>query len=109
MTTLQQAQALLIEMSPVEKVQLLQMIARDLGETTFGVESTLGICGGNPRIAGTRIPIWALAHYRTLGMRDEAILAAFPTLRAKDLSNAWAYYRSHKSQIESQIVSNEIR
>lgn len=107
MTTLQKAEALLTEMSPVEKVQLLQLIAQDLRDTTFGIESTPGICGGNPRISGTRIPVWTLVHYRKLGMEDEAILGAFPTLRAKDLGNAWAYYQAHEQEIEEQIADNE--
>lgn len=43
MTTLQQAEQLLFEMSPTEKLQLLQLIARDLDGTTPGIVSTPGI------------------------------------------------------------------
>jgi uncharacterized protein (DUF433 family) len=35
------------------------------------------------------------------------LLRAYPTLRAEDLANAWAYYRSHRDEIEQQIVENE--
>lgn len=107
MTILQQAEQLLFEMSPAEKVQLLELIARDLSGGTRGIESTPGICGGDPRIAGTRIPVWALIQYKNLGMSEAELLRAYPTLRAEDLANAWAYYRAHKSDIDAQILENE--
>ena len=107
MTTLQQAEKLLFEMSSTEKLQLPQLIARDLGGITSGVESTPDICGGDPRIVGTRIPVWALVQYKKLGATEADILRAYPTLRAEDLTNAWAYCRSNKSAIEEQILENE--
>ena len=107
MTTLQQAEQLLFEMSPTEKLQLLQLIARDLGSATPGVESTPGICGGEARIAGTRIPVWVLVQFRKLGTSEAEILRAYPTLRAEDLANAWAYYRANKALVEEQILENE--
>ncbi len=107
MTTLQQAEQLLFEMSPTEKLQLLQLIARDLGGATPGVESTPGICGGDPRIAGTRIPVWVLVQFKKLGTSEAELLRAYPTLRAEDLTNAWAYYRANKPAIEAQILENE--
>ena len=48
-----------------------QLLAR-LGS---GIESTAGVCGGDPRIAGTRIPVWTLEHYRRLGLTEAQILA----------------------------------
>lgn len=107
MTTLQQAEQLLSQMSATEKVQLLQWIARDLSGATPGIESTPGICGGEPRIVGTRIPVWALVQFHKLGSSEADILRAYPTLRAEDLTNAWAYYRAHKVEIDEQIRENE--
>jgi uncharacterized protein (DUF433 family) len=108
MSNLQQAEQLLSEMSPAEKIQLLQLIARDLSGINPGIESTPGICGGAPRIVGTRIPVWALVQYKKLGATEADILRAYPTLRAEDLTNAWAYYRAHKAAIEEQIRENEM-
>ncbi len=107
MTALKQAEQLLLEMSPDEKLQLLQWIARDLSGTAPGIEHSSGICGGNARIAGTRIPIWTLVQYQKLGANEADLLRAFPTLRAENLANAWAYYRTHKDEIEQQILENE--
>ena len=72
-----------------------------------GIESTPGVCGGDPRIAGTRIPVWTLEHYRRLGLTEAQILGAFPTLRAADLVNAWIYVADHPDEIERHIRENE--
>jgi uncharacterized protein (DUF433 family) len=71
-----------------------------------GIESTPGVCGGDARIAGSRIPVWTLEHYRRLGLTEAQILAAFPTLRATDLVNAWSYVARHTDEIDRQIYEN---
>jgi len=53
------------------------------------------VCGGDARIAKTRIPIWSLVNYRILGATDVRILQDFPHLSAADLANAWAYAEAH--------------
>jgi uncharacterized protein (DUF433 family) len=80
-----------------------QLLAR-LGS---GIESTPGVCGGDPRIVGTRIPVWTLEHYRRLGLTEARILDAFPTLRAADLVNAWSYVADHPDEIERAIREDE--
>lgn len=107
MSIMQKAEQLLAEMSPAEKVQLLQLIAHDLSDDTPGIEKTPGIVGGVPRIAGTRIPVWTLVQYRQLGASEAELLQSYPTLRAGDLANAWAYFRTHREEIERQIAENE--
>lgn len=107
MSSLQQVRELLSEMSAQEKIQLLRWIANDLSDSSTGVERTPGICGGAPRIAGTRIPIWSLVQYRNIGASEIDILRAFPALRAEDLANAWDFYRNHKREIDEQIRVNE--
>ena len=80
-----------------------QLLAR-LGS---GIESTPGVCGGDPRIAGTRIPVWVLEQYRRLGTTEAELLASYPGLRAADLVNAWTYVAVHRAEIEGQISENE--
>ena len=72
-----------------------------------GIERTPGVCGGEPCIARTRIPVWLLVHARKLGVSDEELLHDYPSLRPDDLANAFAYYRAHRDEIERQIVGNE--
>lgn len=107
MNTLQEAEKLLSVMTRAEKAQLLQWVVRDLGDAFPGVESTAGVCGGVPCIVRTRIPVWVLEQYRRLGASEADLLRAYPTLRAEDLTNAWAYVRSHRDEIEQQIHENE--
>ena len=56
-----------------------------------GVESTLGICGGDPCIVQTRIPVWLREKFRRLGVSESDLLATYPTLRAEDLANVCGY------------------
>jgi uncharacterized protein (DUF433 family) len=35
------------------------------------------------------------------------LLRAYPSLRAEDLANTWAYVRSHRDEIVTQIRDNE--
>lgn len=72
-----------------------------------GIESTPGVCGGEPRITGTRIPVWTLEQARRLGAREADLLRDFPRLRAADLVNAWSYVATHRDEIDAQIRANE--
>ena len=94
-------------LSRAEKASLLQRIVQDLGDSFPGVESTPGVCGGEPCIVRTRIPVWVLEQLRRQGVREADILRGYPTLRAEDLAAAWAYVRVHRSEIQQQIRENE--
>jgi uncharacterized protein (DUF433 family) len=107
MTTLEKVQEMIPSMTAAEKPQLLQWIARDLGGVFPGIESAPSVLGGEPCIVRTRIPVWLLAQARNLGSSEADILRAYPTLRAEDLTNAWAYFRASKEEIEQQIIENE--
>ena len=107
MSHLDDAQKLLSAMSRAEKAQLLQWVVRDLGDAFSGVESISGVCGGEPCIVRTRIPVWVLEQARRLGTTEADLLRCYPTLRAEDLANAWAYARAHRQEIDQQIDENE--
>jgi uncharacterized protein (DUF433 family) len=107
MSLLQDAERLLDRMSRAEKAQVLQWIARDAADAAPGIESTPGVCGGDPCVVRTRIPVWVLEQARRLGSNEADILRAYPSLRAEDLVNAWAYIRAHRQEIERQIAENE--
>lgn len=107
MSTIQEAEKLLANMNRAEKAQLLQWVVRDLGDAFPGIESAPDVCGGEPCIVRTRIPVWVLVQARRLGMSEADLLRSYPALRAEDLVNAWAYYRSHRVEIEQQIRENE--
>ena len=104
---LQDLEILIGELSPAEKAQVLQWIAQDLGGVFPGIEHTSNVIGGEAHIARTRIPVWLLVQARRLGSSEADILRSYPTLRAIDLANAWAYARVHVDEIEHDILENE--
>lgn len=108
MTTLEKVREMLPTMLPSEKAQVLQWLARDIGGAFPGIESTPTVMGGEPCIVRTRIPVWLLVQARKLGSSEADLLKAYPTLRAEDLTNAWAYYSAHRQDIEQQIQENEV-
>jgi uncharacterized protein (DUF433 family) len=107
MTDLEQIEGLLARLTPAEKARLLQEVANQLGEAFPGIESTDGVCGGEPCIVRTRIPVWVLVQAKKLGASEADLLRSYPTLRAADLAGAWAYYHAHPDEIERQIRDNE--
>lgn len=107
MTTLTDLEVLIAGLTRAEKAQVLQWVARDLGDAFPGIESTPGISGGEARIVRTRVPVWVLVQMRRLGASEADLLRSYPTLRAADLANAWAYARLHPDEIERQISDNE--
>lgn len=107
MTILQKVEELVSTMTPAEKAQVLQWIARDFGGAFPGIDSSPDVAGGEPCIVRTRIPVWVLVQARKLGASEADLLKMYPTLRAEDLVNVWAYYRLHRDEIEQQIVENE--
>jgi uncharacterized protein (DUF433 family) len=107
MSVLEAAEELLAKMSRAEKAQVLLWAARDLGDAFPGIESRPGVCGGEPCVVRTRIPVWVLEQARRLGTSEAELLRIYPTLRAEDLANAWAFVRSHREEIIRQIEANE--
>jgi uncharacterized protein (DUF433 family) len=107
MTNLQQVEQLFHDLSPGERAQLFVTFTRDLSGTAPGIDSDPRICGGEPCIVRTRIPVWVLVQCRRLGMNEADILKSYPTLRAEDLVNAWAYEHLHREEINRQIAENE--
>ena len=107
MSTRRESNEILARMNRAEKTELLQQLLVELGDSFPGIESRAGVAGGVPCIVRTRIPVWLLEQARLLGTSDADLLKAYPTLRAQDLTNAWAYVRTHHEEIERQIAENE--
>ena len=107
MSKLDEAVKLLAELTRGEKAQILQWVVQDLGDAFPGIESNTNVCGGEPCIVRTRIPVWLLEQARRLGTTEAELLRSYPTLRAEDLANAWSYVRAHRTEIDRQIAENE--
>jgi len=107
MASLSDFAALLPSLSPGERAQVLKWVVQDMSGSFPGIDSRPEVCGGEPCIVRTRIPVWLLVNARRRGVSEQLILASYTSLRAEDLVNAWAYARSHVSEIEEQIRENE--
>ena len=107
MTSLREFEELLGKLSSAEKAQVLKWVVQDLGDAFPGIDSRPDVCGGEPCIVRTRIPVWLLESARRQGATEQVLLAAYPSLRGEDLVNAWNYARAHAAEIERQILDNQ--
>ncbi len=105
--SLKEIEAQLSGLTAAEKAELLKRLALDLTHTWPGIDKIPGVAGGAACIAHTRIPVWSLEGYRRLGWSEAKILENFPSLRASDLVNAWAYIDAHPEEIERALQENE--
>ena len=92
---------------PAEKAEAVRKLVQDIINVWPGIEKAPGVVGGDACIVHTRIPVWALENYRRLGLGESQILENYPSLRAADLVNAWAYADSHSEEIDKAIRANE--
>ena len=107
MEAIDEVQRLLPSLSRGEKAQVLKWVVQDLGDDFPGIDSSPSVCGGDACIVRTRIPVWLLERYRRLGVTERDLLDSYPTLRAEDLANAWAYARIHSADVDNQIRTTE--
>ena len=106
MSTLQEAERVLAGLTRAEKALVLQWIVRELADAYPGIEQTAGVLGGEARIVRTRIPVWLLVQARRLGATEADLLRSYRTLSAEELTNAWAYARTHEAEIKDNILEN---
>jgi uncharacterized protein (DUF433 family) len=63
-----------------------------------------GICGGQPRIAGTRLKVQQIAlEYERLGWTPDQICEAHPGVTLAQVHAAMSYYYDHKEEIDQAI------
>ena len=102
---LQELTPFLLALNRAEKTEAIALLAASLAWP--GIEKTRGVCGGDARVAGTRIPVWLLVAYRQDDASDPDLLEAYPNLTASDLSNVWVYAENHPEEIAGAIARNE--
>lgn len=94
---------------PVQQqvLDFLLFIKRRHESLPRGIEHTTGVCGGDACITSTRIPVWTLEQSRRTGFTDDELLNNYPTLNQADLVAAWAYVKTHPTEIDNAIRENE--
>ncbi|HEX9870362.1 MAG TPA: DUF433 domain-containing protein [Candidatus Tectomicrobia bacterium] len=72
------------------------------------LESTPGVCGGRPRITGTRTRVQDIVNWHErLGYSPDEIVWRYPQLTLADVYAALAYYHDHRDEIERHIQEGE--
>ena len=72
------------------------------------IVSTPGICGGQPRIDGTRIKVRHVVHcVERQGMSIADVLEHHPHLNRAQIHAALAYYWCHQAEIDQSIRDEE--
>ncbi|NEP48374.1 MAG: DUF433 domain-containing protein [Moorea sp. SIO3C2] len=104
--TLREIKSQLLALSLTEKAQAIQLL-QEASNIWTGIEKTPDVCGGDARIANTRIPVWVLVQARNLGSSEVDLLQNYPTLSASDLANAWVYANAHPEEINQAIQDND--
>lgn len=71
------------------------------------IDMTPGVCGGKPRIAGTRIRVQDIYVWHELqGMSVDEIVDSYPHLTLADVHAALAYYYDHRQVIHRDIEAD---
>ena len=78
-------------------------MSTDKVKTKSWVQTSAGVCGGEPCIRHTRHTVTGLVEWKKLGLSDDRILEHHPDLTPADLEVAWAYYDSHREDIDRAL------
>ena len=72
------------------------------------IESTPGVCGGKPRIAGHRIRVEDIVvWHEQQGLSPDEIVAQFPQITLADVYAVLAYYHDHQEEIRESMRQDE--
>jgi len=86
-------------LTPEERILLIERLS------SKPIQVTAGVCGGQPRLSNTRIPVWTLVSFRKLGADDSELLRNYPALTKDDLTAAWTYYEQHQEECDRAIAA----
>lgn len=65
------------------------------------------ICGGDPIVAGTRVPVHSVVIQWQLYHDINRLIEAFPRLDAAAVQTALAFYETHRAEIDALIEEHE--
>jgi uncharacterized protein (DUF433 family) len=70
------------------------------------IEQTPEVCGGKPRISGTRIRVQdVVVWHERLGLAADEIVSRWPQLSLADVYAALTLYHDHREQIDADMES----
>lgn len=69
---------------------------------------TEGVCGGSPRLRGTRLAVWGIAELFRRGEPAEEISALYDHVDPAAIRDAIGYYLEHRQEIDAEIEENTL-
>ncbi len=72
------------------------------------IEITPGVCGGKPRLAGTRIRVQDIViWHERMNLSADEIASKHPQASLAAIYAALTYYHDHRAEIEEQMQAGE--
>jgi uncharacterized protein (DUF433 family) len=72
------------------------------------VEQRKSVCGGEPIVVGTRIPVRIIAGWMKMGKSVDEIAMMYPNLNHAKIYDALSYYYDNKDSIDILLRENTI-
>lgn len=82
-------------------------MSADKTTTKSWIQTSDGVCGGEPCVRNTRHTVSGLVEWKKMGLSDSRILEHHPDLTPADLKVAWIYYASHREEIDRVLQDIE--
>ena len=70
------------------------------------IECIKDVCGGEPKIVGTRISVSLIADLYNKGFHIDEILSKYPHLTHSQVFDALSYYYDNKVEVEQYIIEH---
>jgi uncharacterized protein (DUF433 family) len=80
-----------------------QIVSTEGAGTKSWIQKSPCVCGGEPCVRNTRHTVAGLVEWKSQGLTDARMLGHHPDLTRADLEAAWAYYASHREEIEQAL------
>ncbi len=70
------------------------------------IESNDEVCGGEPVLTGTRIPVKIIISWIKMGKEVDEIVAMYPNINHAMVYDALSYYYDHKDEVDRLVREN---
>src|SRR5689334_7428931 len=70
------------------------------------IEQTEGVCGGKPRLAGTRVRVQDIVLLTEQGSSPDEIVSGYPHLTLSAVHAALSFYHDNRELIDRQITES---
>jgi uncharacterized protein (DUF433 family) len=72
------------------------------------IQTDPALCGGEPILSGTRIPVRVVVGWTQMGKSVDEIAAMYPNLTHAMIHDALSFYYDHREWIDRLIEENEL-